>query len=64
MLVAVVAVVAEVALVAVVAEPTVIPAGSLHCGAEPVEVRIRALAPILSLLNAVPLAKYGKSPAV
>jgi hypothetical protein len=49
----VVAVVAEVALVAVVAEPTVTPAGSLHCGAEPVEVRMRALAPMPNLLRAL-----------
>ena len=53
MFVAVVAVVADVAVVAV---PTVIDAGSLHCGAEPLDVRMRVDAPIASFDRAVPEA--------
>jgi hypothetical protein len=44
-----------VAFVAVVAVPTVIPAGSDHCGALPVEVMMYVFEPIPSLESEVPV---------
>ena len=51
-------------LTAFVAVPTVTLLGVVHCGADPVEVRIVVDAPIASLVKDVPVEKYTRSPAV